>query len=529
MDSCTRRHLFFLLALTSLLFLTGLGARDLWAPVEPRYAEIVRVMFAKGEWIVPRVNGDVYTDKPILYFWMALVAAKWVGEVTEWTVRLPAAIGGIGFVLATYAAGRDFYSPRTGLLAATVLATSARVIWEARWAHIDLLFGMFFVLTVYIGARFLMNKSSRNEILLAYVFMGLATLSKGLIGVILPALLLLAWVIVTGQWRAVIQARFAPGIGLFLLVVVPWFYLVTSSTDGKWLADFIYIHHIQRYTEGYGHREPFYYYFTTLPLDCLPWTVFGGAAMHAYFPYRQLKRDRVALFFALWFAVVFTFFSASDTKRDLYLVPLLPVVALLVANYLDDLASGRIGDSAPYRALGQVFFAGLALAGLFLPPAAWIVRPEGFRMTLPAALLLVLGGAVTALSVRQRRPLLALSAVASLMTLTTLCTAVWILPYVDQFKSRRLFSLEIKRIVPANAPLYIYADSMHDFNYYTERERIPVLKSPSELAELLRQVSGGYILIKGADVKRLGLREAADIVASHAVGGTSWHLITALK
>jgi 4-amino-4-deoxy-L-arabinose transferase-like glycosyltransferase len=127
-----------LFILAVLLFFPALGARDFWAPVEPRYAEIARVMFAEGEWIVPRVNGDLYTDKPILYFWLVLVASNIAGAVNEWTVRLPAALGAVGTVLATYAIGKDFFSPRIGFIAAAVLATSARVIWEGRWAHVDI-------------------------------------------------------------------------------------------------------------------------------------------------------------------------------------------------------------------------------------------------------------------------------------------------------------------------------------------------------------------------------------------------------
>jgi len=82
--------------------------------VEPRYGEIARVMFARNEWIVPTVNGDLYTDKPILYFWLVLLASKIAGAVNEWTVRLPATLGGTGLVLATYYFGRDFFSARIG-------------------------------------------------------------------------------------------------------------------------------------------------------------------------------------------------------------------------------------------------------------------------------------------------------------------------------------------------------------------------------------------------------------------------------
>lgn len=126
--------LVYLLGLALLLFVPGLGARDFWAPVEPRYAEIVRVMFAKGEWVVPTVNGELYTDKPILYFWLVLIASKLVGVVNEWTVRLPAAMGGVGLVLATYFIGRDFFTARVGFYGAAILATCMRVIWEARAA-----------------------------------------------------------------------------------------------------------------------------------------------------------------------------------------------------------------------------------------------------------------------------------------------------------------------------------------------------------------------------------------------------------
>jgi 4-amino-4-deoxy-L-arabinose transferase-like glycosyltransferase len=121
-----------------------------------------------------------------------------------------------------------------------------------------------------------------------------------------------------------------------LSLLVPWIYLVKRY---RWAmaADFIFVHHVQRYTDGADHRQPFYYYFTTLPVDFLPWTIFAIPAAVAYFPYRQLKEWPVSTFFFLCFAVIFLFFSASDPKRDLYLLPLLPRLALLVGNYIDDL------------------------------------------------------------------------------------------------------------------------------------------------------------------------------------------------
>jgi 4-amino-4-deoxy-L-arabinose transferase-like glycosyltransferase len=246
LDAQSKKHLLYLAGLSLLLYLPGLGARDFWAPVEPRYAEIARVMFANGEWIVPRVNGELYTDKPILYFWLVLIAANVAGAVNEWTVRLPAALGGMGFVLTTYYLGRDFFGRRAGLIAGVVLATSARLIWEARWAHIDAVFCFFFVLSVYCGARALLKKGHPNEILAAYVFVALATLSKGLIGVVLPGFLFLAFMVARRDWRLLGAAKLHLGLPIFLAVGAPGFYIVSAATTRQWLEEVIYVPNLQR-------------------------------------------------------------------------------------------------------------------------------------------------------------------------------------------------------------------------------------------------------------------------------------------
>jgi 4-amino-4-deoxy-L-arabinose transferase-like glycosyltransferase len=521
-----QNYSYYLFAFTLLLFFTGIGDRDLWAPVEPRYAEIVRIMFAKGEWVAPTINGDLYTDKPIFYFWLALIASKLAGGVSEWTVRLPAALGGIGFVWATYFTGRDFFSPKVGLIAGAVLATSVRVMWEARWAHVDMLFGFLFLLTIYFGARSLLGRGGKREILWAYVFMGLAVLAKGLIGIVLPALSLAAFAIVRRDWRIIVDAKLQLGIPIFLLIAAPWFYLVNSATDGKWLADFIYIHHLQRYTQGNGHRQPVYYYLTTLPVDFLPWTVFAVPAMVAYFPYRGLTQRPIPLFFSLCFLVVFLFFSISDTKRDLYLLPLMPILALLIGNYIIDLSENRRYESALHQWLSQSFFSAAALFGLAVPLVAWLIHREIFWISLPVALVLMIGGIVTVNFIRQRRPLKAVTAVAMLMASVVVGASIWILPYINHFKSPRPFSMQVKKIVPTTSPLYIYADRMNDFNFYTEREKIAVLSSPGEVEKAREQSAAGYLLIKERDLKLLSELGRERVVARDSVGSEIWNLIT---
>ncbi len=513
-----------LVGFSILLFFFGLDGRDFWAPVEPRYAEIARGMFAKGQWIVPTVNGDLYTDKPILYFWLVLLVSKLFGAVNEWSLRLPAAMGGVGFVLTTYGLGKEFFSARAGALGAAILATSMRVIWESRWAHIDMLFGCFFGLSIYFAARWLFRRGDSYEILLAYAFMALATLAKGLIGVVLPALLLISFVIARRDWRMIAAAKLPLGIPLFLLIAAPWFFLVSQATDGEWLADFLYIHHFQRYLAGTGHRQPFYYYFATLPVDLLPWTIFVIPALVAYWPYRRVCREPVLQFFVLWFLTVFLFFSFSDTKRELYLVPLLPTLALLLGNYFNDLSSGEIADSSLYRCLGMGNFALIAILGMALPVAVWFIRREALWVTFPASATLAAGGASAVYLIRQRQPLRTVAAIALMMTLGMLSAAQWIFPYLEQFKSRRSFASAIRKIVPSDVPLYIYADTMNDFNFYLERATIPVLNSPADVERLRAGARASYLLIKARDLKKLNLLAPQRLVLSDSATSANWNL-----
>ena len=511
-----------------LLFFPGLGARDFWAPVEPRYGEIARVMFAKGEWIVPMVNGEVYTDKPILFFWIVLAAAKILGGVTEWTVRLPAALGGVGFVLAMYFFGRDFFNARVGAIAAIVLATSFRVMSESRWAHVDMLFGFFLLLAIYFGARTLLRRGEPNEILLAYVFMALATLAKGLIGIVLPGLLLISFMLLRRDWSMIRAAKLELGIPIFLLVAAPWFYLVNRATGGHWLSDFIYIHHFQRYTgTGLGpHRQPFYYYFTTLPVDFLPWTVFSIPALIARrHNYRRAWTEPHIQFCLVWFLTVFVFFTVSDSKRDLYLLPLMPTLALFVANYLDDLATRLVTPSMIFSWLTTLFFGSVAVFGLALPLTAWIARPNAFWAILPASLVLAAGGGFTVALISRRRVLAAVASASAMMLFTMAAAVLWLFPYLEGFKSHRRFSLEIRRVVPAGAPLYVYADSMHDFNFYTQREKIPVLISATQIESLRVGPEKSYLLIKDRDIRRLPDPPSEGIIAATTIGGTTWNLV----
>jgi 4-amino-4-deoxy-L-arabinose transferase-like glycosyltransferase len=300
---------------------------------------------------------------------------------------------------------------------------------------------------------------------------------------------------------------------------------VNRVTEGKWLADFVLIHHIQRYTHGVGHRQPYYYYLTTLPVDFLPWTGFAVSALAGYFPYRKLKESPATQFFTTWFVVVFIFFSLSDTKRDLYLLPLMPTLALLVGRYIDDMTRGRLPHSRVYIWLAGSFFATIAFCGATLPLWTWLFRRDVFIIGLPAALVLTAGAIFALYFIFRRCAIETFYVIIGMMALIVIAASVFIFPYLEKFKSPRPFSLTIKRLVPAQTPLYVFADTMNDFNYYTGRAVIPVLTSSDEVKHVSGQPPGGYLIIKSRDLRKLEAVAANKIVAVQTVGSTVWNLL----
>jgi 4-amino-4-deoxy-L-arabinose transferase-like glycosyltransferase len=227
----------------------------------------------------------------------------------------------------------------------------------------------------------------------------------------------------------------------------------------------------------------------------------------------------------LWFLVVFLFFSASDTKRDLYLMPLFPPVALFVAHYFLDLESGKLPLGWLHRGFALAFFALLAIIGVAGPPVAWFLRRDVFWIGIPVAMALAAGAATTVVWILKKRPLNVFAATTFTIVATLMCAVIWIFPYVERFKSRRFFSAEVQSVVPASAPLYVYADTMNDFNYYTGREMIAVVDSRAQVEQLLAAKTPSYLLIKAGDLKRLAIIAPERIRITGGVGSTVWSLV----
>lgn len=530
-STAKERYLYplFLSLLAALFFFPGLGARDFWAPGEPIYAEILRTMFHKGQWLVPMVNGQLYTDKPILYFWLALVVSKLAGGVSEWTTRLPSAVGGVGLVLATYHWGKTFYGRQTGFLAGLLLATSSRVLWESRFLRLDTVLSWFLFLGFYMFLKAFLGRGPRSQYLVAYLCFALATLTKGPLGLVLPGLTAVCLLSLTRRWRELGKMHLLSGSLLAAVVIFPWLLLLHFQGQDQWIKDFIWIHNIQNYAlTPIGHIRPIYYYLLNLPPDFLPWTLLIPGALIYFYPWRERLRQPATLALCCWFAVVFIFFTISKSKIAYYLLPALPPVALLAGSYLNALFTEEKLGGIHWKctaALLYVLAASMLAAGILLPLVIRRVEPGLFVWALAAALSLVIGspGMILFLSRKQLQRFfwLLLAVVAGVACIG----AIGVFPYLNKYKSPRAMGGFIRKEIPAEAPLYIYRNTMSDFNYYTRREIIPILRSPEAIEKASLQGPMAHLLIRGKDFKAVHIKPPPTVLTQCRVGATEWYLV----
>jgi len=231
-----------------LLFGWGLGQRALWHPDEGRYVEIPREMTVSGDYVTPRLNGVKYFEKPVLFYWLQAGAIKVFG-ISESAMRLwPAAFALIG-CLAVYVAGRKLYDRRTGLIAAAVLATAPLHYFLGRAITLDMALSALLtvaLLAFLLGTREPPGRARRHYFWTFYACAALATLTKGLVGMVIPAMVIGAWILILNEWRLLKSIYLPSGLVLFLLVAAPWH--IAAARANPEFAQFYFIHeHFQRY------------------------------------------------------------------------------------------------------------------------------------------------------------------------------------------------------------------------------------------------------------------------------------------
>ncbi|MBI5921654.1 MAG: glycosyltransferase family 39 protein [Betaproteobacteria bacterium] len=392
-----------MLAIFAVVWFGTLDYRKLIKPDEGRYAEIPREMVATGDWLTPRLNGLKYFEKPALQYWATATAFTLFGE-HHWTARLWSALTGFLGILVTFFTTRRLWGSTPALYAAGVLGSS--LLW-VMIGHVNTLdMGVSFFLSSAIFCFVLAQRDqapageNRWYMRLAWLALALSVLSKGLIGLLLPAgtlVLYTLWQRDLGLWR---RLHLLSGLGLLLAVTAPWFIAVSLANPE--FARFFFIHeHFERFlTKVHGRYQPLWYFIPVLLVGMLPWLVALFAALRQACQAEPQSRFQPQRFLLLWCLVVFGFFSVSSSKLASYILPLFPALAVLVGLYLAKLAQ-RNARLFRWQALPM---AALALVCLFVAPqAVQLSSPEvplqlyaNYVPWLQAASLLLLCGAIGA-------------------------------------------------------------------------------------------------------------------------------------
>ena len=366
MNQRTRADWLLLVGFCVFLFFYGLGSFGLIGADEPRYAQVAREMLARHDWITPTLGGKPWLEKPVLYYWQAMLSFQIFG-VTDWAARLPSAADATLMLLGVYLFLRRL-RPGFHLDGALMTAAAAGVIGFSRAAATDMPLAAMFTLAM-MGWYAWWESSEKRYLACFYAFIALAALAKGPVAVVLATAIVVLFALFANDPRLVLETLWIPGVLLFVTIACPWYIAVQIRNPG-FFRFFILEHNLARFgTNMYHHPQPFWFYLPVLALGLIPWIVLAVAAaletIRAWWPERRAlfeSSDSLSAFLVLWLAVPPLLFSISQSKLPGYILPALPAGTLLVAEYLR-----RHVDDEDQLPLWMVVLHGLIAAAPVVP------------------------------------------------------------------------------------------------------------------------------------------------------------------
>jgi 4-amino-4-deoxy-L-arabinose transferase-like glycosyltransferase len=377
----TRREtwLFWLFAL--LILATGLGLRDPWPADEPRFALVAKQMVESGDWLFPHRGSELYSDKPPLFMWMQ-AALLWLTGNLRIAFLLPSLLAALGTLWCVTDLGARLWTRRIGLYAGWITLLTIQFTWQAKKAQIDPMVVFWITLSCYALLRHVLQGQNWRLWALGWAAAGLGTITKG-VGVIALLILIPAAVASLRGWAGVrIHARdarfwlgplaFVAACGVWL---VPMLIAALGNGSGDYRAyvdDILLRQTVTRYANSWHHGQPWWYFIEVLLTAWLPTALALPWAIPAW--RRRLRRRDARFLVPLgWVLLVFVFFSIPSGKRDMYILPALPMLALALAPLLPGILRR---PNAQRLLLGFVLVFSLAALGAGL---AMLLGDPGFE------------------------------------------------------------------------------------------------------------------------------------------------------
>ena len=498
------RWILLICALAILSWFSLTQARSLIDPDEGRYAEIPREMVAGGDWVTPRLMGLRYFEKPGLQYWLTALTYSALG-ISNFTARLwPVLAGLLGIGWIGFVAAR-LYDRRTGFYAALITASSVVYFVAAHMLTLDMSLSLFMMLGVGCFALAQSARANlracRNWMLLGWLALAAAVLSKGLVGIVLPAGAVGLYMLWARDWQLWRYLHLLKGAALFLALTMPWFVWVSVLND-EFVEFFFIREHFDRYTsEIHGRQGPIYYFVPVLLLGIFPWLtcILRGcvdSVRHPRLP-KGSKEFNATRFFQCFIVVVFVFYSISSSKLPLYIVPIVPFLAIIGAIRLANAGWSKT-DGWLMIAVALVSVAAYGYRAEFVSTTVPLAMVEGLAIwVLIAAGVWLLAGIVALLApVRTDFRV----ACIALLAIVALQLTLWSVQAIAPSRSAFTVAELIKRHpAVADAPLYLVGLASPSLAFYLQR--VPLMVGYAGELSLGMELEPDKVLTSSAAMK----------------------------
>ncbi|WP_192483463.1 MULTISPECIES: phospholipid carrier-dependent glycosyltransferase [Cysteiniphilum] len=350
------------------------GLPVLFTPDEGRYAEIAREMVVNHQYIVPHLDGVIYFEKPPMIYWLTALSLKIFG-FNIWAARLPNPVLSIIGVWFVYIVCRIVYQKRrVSLWAALITGTSILYLGGGRYLNLDAGVAFFLTITMlsfWASRQYRQTSWQANIWLLnAFIFSGLAVMTKGLIGIVFPMMIIGLWALIVGKYRLLLDYRLYLGLIVVLIISVPWIVAVNNEHP-EFFHYYVIVQQILRYaTDEQGRQMSKFVYFGIFIIAFFPWFGFLPQVFKSVFTkFKTRKKHENEWFLFVWGMAILLFFAFSKSILMGYLIPIVTPFAILIARRIDKILNeSRLRKSTKASIIvALVFFIIIAIAFVILP------------------------------------------------------------------------------------------------------------------------------------------------------------------
>jgi 4-amino-4-deoxy-L-arabinose transferase-like glycosyltransferase len=509
----TRFVLPAVLCLAALAYLIDLGGSSIWDANEAYYVETPREMLERGDWVNPTFNYEPRFNKPVLAYWIVGGLYKVFG-VSVGVERMAIAGLAVAMLIAAWFLGRAAsLHPAAPVLAAIGLAVNPRFFMFARRILIDVMLAAFMTLILLcfaLAERY--PERRRLFLILMYVAVGLGVLAKGPVAAALPALVFLLYLGIHREWRRLRDMMIPTGAAIALAIAAPWYLALYAQGGWTHISGFFLGENVDRFTSTFGPtgRGPFFY-LGVMFTDSLPWSLALPAALAIWLRDRRERASspdlRIRTLLWLWIAVIVGFFSFSQTKQDLYIFPIVAVVAVLGADVLARLAFADMRPGPVSRWLTGTLAVGALLLGLGGCFALYVISRAGAGFAIDGltavALIALTAAAVIAMLIVRRQPAAAVAAVAVVFAAFNWLLVGRVLPSFERYKPSVAFSDVIRQHVQPGDTVAHFEAAMPSMVFYLRRH-IDLVEDQQGFVKMMQSGRPVYVVLPERRYQELG-------------------------